>query len=188
MAKRIFYCSLFTLLMGLICANAQDAKTDEHSSEKSKPSKFEQFISRTDALIVSKGFSIGRIEASGGTEVSVKVAWELGKDERLYAASISYATVDFEQLQEMQDAINRMVKAVNTEFDRLEAGTMTLSTKSGLSMSYYAFKDSLGTPKRNLYLKINDKFITQGPAIEPLVKLGTLVGQAREKLIALGAK
>jgi hypothetical protein len=122
--------------------NAQDAKTDEQSSEKAKPTKFEQFISRSDVLIVSKSYSIGK----------------------------------------------KVVQAIKTESDRLGLGSMTLSTKSGLAMNYYAYRDSSGTLKRNLYLKIKDGFITQGPSIEPLSSLGSLVAQAREKLVSLGAK
>ena len=186
MAKRFFYVLLINLLAGLTCVNAQETRT-EQSPEKTKTTKFEQYLSRTNALILSKKSLIGKLEETS-TDVSVSVAWEPGKAEKVYAAMIGQQTVDFEQLQEMLEDMDKMIQAIRGEFDRAEATSMRLSSESGLSMSYYAYTDGSGVPKRNLYLKIKESFITQGPSTEPLVKLRGLVAQARQKLITLGAK
>jgi hypothetical protein len=186
MAKRFFYVLLINVVVGLTCVNAQEART-EQSPEKTKTTKFEQYLSRTDALILSKKSLIGKLEETS-TDVSVSVAWELGKTEKVYAATIGEQTVDFEQLQKMLEDMDKMIQAIGSEFNKVETTSMRLSSESGLSMGYYAYTEGSGTPKKNLYLKIKETFITQGPSTEPLVKLRELVAQARQKLISMGAK
>jgi len=185
MTKRILYVTLINVLFGLTAANAQEAKAEE-SQEKARSSKFEQFTSRKDALIVRKNYQIGKAD---GTFIDVRVseAWELGQSQKTYAAVVTDKTFDFDQLQGMLEAIDRMTKAIPAEFDKVEATSMSLSSVSGLRMVYSTYNDSAG-PKRQLYITIPDKYLYGGPSIEPLTKLRELISQARQKLVSLGAK
>ena len=184
MTKRILALALINVLLGPIAVIAQEAKPQQ--LQEKALSKYEQFMSRKDALIVSKKYQIGKLEANG-MGVWVLEAWELGRSEKIYAAFLYNKTVDFDQLQEMLEALDRMTEAIRGEFDKIEATSMSLSTKSGLGISYYIYDMGSG-PKRHLYLLIKDALVYQGPSIEPLTTFRELISQARHKLVSLGAK
>lgn len=129
------------------------------------PSKFELFLERTDAVIVASSFEIGALSKRGadsGPEVTANVAWVLDENERIYAAKIGSVFVDFEDLKTLDDGIGKLLKAISESYEKLGATSMSYKTAGGILIEYFTF--------------------------EALVDLRTLIGQAREKLVALGAK
>jgi len=84
--------------------------------------------------------------------------------------------------------LDKMIRAVNTSFDTLNATSMTYSSRSGISANYYSYLiDGSDKPRRNLYLKAGSYYY-QSPNTEALSQLRDIIAQGRQKLIALGAK
>lgn len=185
MLRKTFAAVAITILVGLINVQAQQDNA-EQTPNQSKQTKYEKFLTRTDAVIVTKSYPIGKLSA-GGLGNTVNVAWVLGESDKVYAARIGGRVVDFEQLKGMQDGLDKIIQAINSSFDKLDAASMSYSSPAGLSVSYYTYNDSAGKPKRNLYLAMGS-YVSQGLTIEPVVELRNLIAQAREKLILLGAK
>ncbi|HEX5733974.1 MAG TPA: hypothetical protein VF131_14160 [Blastocatellia bacterium] len=183
---RRFVALLFIAFFGVMAVNAQDVETLKPVPKKWEPTKYEEFLLRRDAVIVSQSHNIIRDE-SPFFDVSVKIAWELGQSEKLYAATINNQTVDFDQLKEMLEVIDRMSNTINNEFEKLAATYVSYSSNMGLSITYYVYTDSSGKPQRNLSLSFKGSFLGQGPSIEPLSRLRKVIVEAREKLISLGA-
>jgi hypothetical protein len=100
---------------------------------------------------------------------------------------INGQTADFDDLEEMLTAIDAMTGAINDEFDRLSASSMNYSSTTGLSISYYAFTDAAGKSQRSLSVTFKETHFGQGPSLDRLTRLRTLILQAREKLISVGA-
>ena len=177
---------LFIAILGAIPVNAQEVETTKPLPNQWQPTKYEEFVSRKDAVIVSQSHNIIRNE-SPFFDVSVKIAWELGQPEKVYAAAINNRIVDFDQLKEMLEIINRMSNTISNEFEKMGATSVTYSSNMGLSITYYIYTDELGKPQRNLSLHFKGSFLGQGPSIEPLARMRKVIVEAREKLISLGA-
>ena len=172
-------------LFGLTSANARHGKAEQQAFDQSPITVYESFLKQTDVVIVTRSYTVGSL--GGGWDVSAKVAWALGDMNKVYALDIGGHIIDFGRLKETQDGLDKMVEAVNSSFDKLNAASMSYSSKVGISASYYAYKDSSGKLRRNLYVTMGS-FVTQGENVEPLVKIRNLMGQGREKLVSLGAK
>jgi hypothetical protein len=185
MLRRSLAVAFTSVLIGLISATAH-AQT-EHPTERAEPTKYEKFLMRSDELIVTKSYAIGKLPGGGGLDVSVRVAWALGETEKVYAASVGGRIVDFEHLQGMLDGMDQMTQAIGSLFDKLEATSMRYTSPAGLRVTYYIYNDPSGTPRRHLYL-VAGSYVSQGPTTEPLVETRDLVAQARAKLVSLGAQ
>lgn len=185
MSKRILAAAFVLILVGVVGVGAQQ-QSAEKISEKSERTAYELFFDRPNTVIVSKTYPVGKFEGVG--EVSVKTVWELGKPDKFYAASFSNRTVDAHQLKELEDGLNKIIGAIGESFDKLEATSMSYSTPSGLGVSYYAYVDQQGNPRRNLYMTLKGWVFPQSSTTERLVTLREAVVKARERLNTLGTK
>jgi hypothetical protein len=183
MLKKTFAAVAMAILLGLINVQAQQGNAEQSA----KQTEYEKFLTRTGAVIVTKAYPIGKLAGGGGPDTTVNVAWVLGETDKVYAARIGWRVVDFEQLKEMQDGLDKIIQAINSSFVKLDAASMSYVSPAGLSVSYYTYNDPVGKPKRNLYVAIGS-YVSQGQTIETVVELKNLIAQAREKLISLGAK
>jgi hypothetical protein len=189
MHKRFLTVSLVAIVLGLAnVANAQLEKPARQSSNVSEATQYEIFLKRTDAVIVTQSYSLRNLPGGGGFRVSAKVAWALGEAKKVYAVDIAGRIIDFDQLTSVQDGLDKMIRAVNTSFDTLNASSMSYSSPSGVSASYYSYvTDGSDKPRRNLYL-VAGSYTYQAPDTEALSQFRDLIAQARQKLISLGAK
>ena len=187
MLKRFFPLALAVVLLGITgVANAQ--LDSRQSAAQSATSEYENFLKRTDAVIVTQSYSLPNLPGGGGFRTSAKVAWALGETQKVYALDISGRIIDFHQLANIEDGLNKMIRAVNTSFDTFNASSMSYSSQFGVSASYYSYvTDGSDKPRRNLYL-VAGSYTFQSPNTEPLSQFRDLIMAARQKLIALGAK
>jgi|GEM_PF-2378464 len=188
MLRKTFVAIAMAILLGVINVQAQQGNAEQSA----KQTEYEKFLTRTGEVIVTKSYPIGKLPGGGGSDATVNVAWVLGATDKVYAARIGWRVVDFEQLKEMQDGLDKIIQAINISFVKLDAASMSYVSPAGLSVGYYTYNDPTGNapagkPKRNLYVAIGS-YVSQGQTIETVVELRNLIAQAREKLISLGAK
>jgi hypothetical protein len=69
------FTTLLIALLAAVSATAQDDEQAKQPARKWQPSRFERFLLRKDALIVSQSFTILRND-NPFWDVSAKVAWE----------------------------------------------------------------------------------------------------------------
>lgn len=189
MLRKVFTTIIISFLFGMTTAIAQQEKSDSQASQHSTLTSFESFMKQTDAIIVTKAYPISELPPKGsGTKVTAMVAWVLGQTVKAYAVYFDGRIVDFDQLKNMQDGLDRFVQAVNGSFEKLSADSMSYSSPAGLSVSYYAYSTNDSSAlKKNLYVKIGS-YVYQSSDLEPLIEIRNQIAQAREKLISLGAK
>jgi hypothetical protein len=188
MTRQIFTVVIVSIILGLVNANAQQERFKPQSPDQSTLTKYEQFLRRTDAIIVTQSYPIADLPGGGGFKMTAKVAWALGETNKVYAMDISGRIVDFDQLKSTQDALDKLMQAINGSFEKLNAASMSYSSPAGISVRYYTYTfDNSPTPKRYLLI-VAGSYTLQSPNIEPLVETRNLIAQAREKLISLGAK
>lgn len=149
MLKRFSPLAVVPILLGVIAvANAQA------DSQQTATTQYERFLKRTDVVIVTQSYPLPNLPGGTGYRLSAKVAWSLGGEARkVYAADIHGRIVDFDQLAGIQDGLDKMIRAVKTSFDSLNASSISYASPYGISASYYAYVvDGSDQPKRNLYL------------------------------------
>jgi hypothetical protein len=187
MHRKFFALTIAVIVLAL--ANAANAQTDSReSSDKSARTKYENFLKSTDAVIVTQSYPLPNLPGGGGFKTSAKVAWALGEQRKVYALDISGRIIDFDQLASIEDGLDKMIRAVNTSFDKLNASSISYSSQAGVSASYYSYvTDGSDKPRRNLLL-LTGSYIYQGPNTESLSQFRDLIAQAQQKLISLGAK
>jgi hypothetical protein len=187
MHKRFFAFTLVVIVLGV--AGVANAQLDSRqSSAQSAATQYENFLKRTDAVIVTQSYSLPDLPGNGGFRISAKVAWALGEAKKTYALDIAGRIIDFDQLANIEDGLDKMIRAVNTSFDTLNATSMSYSTHSGVSATYYSYVTAgSDKPRRNLYF-VAGSYTHQSPNTESLSQFRDLLAQARQKLIALGAK
>ena len=187
MLRKIFTVVVVSIFLGLVNTNSQPEKSEQQSPDQSMPTRYENFLKRTDAVIVTQSYPVAGLLGGSGARMTAKVAWVLDETNKVYAVETGMRIVDFEQLKGIQDGLDKISQAINSSFEKLNATSMSYSSQAGLFVSYYTYTDSSKKPKTNLYLTVGSH-TTQSPGIEPLVEMRSLVAQAREKLISLGAK
>jgi len=188
MPRNIFTVVIVSILLGLVNGNAQQEKSEPQSPDQSRLTRYEKFLRRTDTIIVTQSYPIAAIPGCGGYRMTAKAAWALGETYKIYAVDLGGRLVDFEQLKAMQDGLDKLTQAINSSFEKLNAASMSYSSPAGLSISYYTYTtDDSPKPRRILYM-VAGGCTSQSPNIEPLLEMRSLIGQAREKLISLGAK
>jgi hypothetical protein len=172
---------------------------DFEDEELFPPSDYELFIDTPDVVIVTSVFEIGRMTIRGvesGPMVSAHVAWildedkeskEAKEDKKVYAVKIGDLFLDFGELKPLDDGIGKILKGISESFEKLGATTMSYQTVGGLSIIYHNFEASSGAMRQNLHLTIRE-FSLRVNSTNPLIELRTLLNQAREKLVSLGAK
>ena len=188
MRKGFFGLTLAVIVLGL--ASAANAETGaQEASDKPAPTLYETFLKRTDAVIVTQSYELGNLPGGGGWKVSAKVAWALGEEFRkIYALDLAGRIIDFDQLRGMQDGLDKMIRAVNTSFDTLNASSISYSSPAGVSASYYSYvTDASPKPQRNALLVAGSYSYSAGK-VETLSQFRDLIAQAREKLTSLGAR
>jgi hypothetical protein len=209
MTKSILIFSIMVVLLTPVFSYAQQERLPQlpqlpqpdEEEELYPPTNYELFVDTPDAVIVTSVFKIGRLTIRGiesGPEVTAHVAWVLNEDKnedknenkedkKIYAAKIGEMFMDFEELKTLEEGIGKILKGISESFEKLGATSMSYQTVGGLLINYYSFEASSGSTRQTLRLEIRE-FSTRGPSTAPLVELRTLINQAREKLIALGAK
>jgi hypothetical protein len=195
MTKLILIFSIMIVLLTPVISYAQQERLPQPAEEEElyPPTNYELFVDTPDAVIVTSVFKIGRLAIRGiesGPEVTAHVAWVLDEDKedkKVYAAKIGEMFLDFEELKTLEEGIGKILKGISESFEKLGAASMSYQTVGGLSINYYSFEASSGSTRQTFRLAIRE-FSTRGSSTAPLVELRTLINQAREKLIALGAK
>ncbi len=187
MHRGLFAFTLALIVLGVTgSANAQ-ADLRESSDQSAAP-QYEIVLKRTDAVIVTQSYPLSNLPGGGGFRTSAKVAWALGEAEKVYALDLSGRLIDFNQLAGIEGGLAKLIQAVNTSFDTLKAESMSYRSSSGVSANYYSYlTDGSDKPRRNLYL-VAGSYSSSSPNTEALSQLRDLIAQARQKLIALGAK
>jgi hypothetical protein len=193
MTKSILIFSIMVVLLTPVLSYAQQERLPQPAVDEEEelfpPTDYEIFVDTPDAVIVTSVFKIGRLTTRGiesGPEVTAHVAWVLDDDKKFYAAKIGEMFLDFEELKTLEEGIGKILKGISESFEKLGASSMSYQTVGGLSINYYNFEASSGSMRQTLHLVIRE-FSTRGPSTAPLVELRTLISQAREKLISLGA-
>ncbi|MBO0797262.1 MAG: hypothetical protein J2P31_00415 [Blastocatellia bacterium] len=154
------------------------------------PTKYEMFLDTPDAVIVTSSYEIGRLNIRGvesGPVVTANVAWVLNENEKLYAAKIGEVFLDFEELKTLDEGIGKLLNGISESYQKLGAASMSYKTVRGLEINYFTFEASTEALKQQLHLVIGP-FSYRGSSTNPLVDLRTLISQARDKLVSLGAK
>jgi hypothetical protein len=193
MKKSILIFSTMLVLLMPVISYAQQERLPQPTVDEEElfpPTNYEIFVESPDAVIVTSVFKIGRLTIRGiesGPEVTAHVAWVLDDDKKIYGAKIGDMFMDFEELKTLEDGIGKILKGISDSFEKLGATSMRYQTVGGLSINYYSFEASSGSTRQTLHLVIRE-FSLRGSSTTPLVELRTLISQAREKLIALGAK
>jgi hypothetical protein len=193
MKKSILILSTMVVLLTPVISYAQQERLPQPAIDEEElfpPTDYEIFVDTPDAVIVTSVFKIGRLTIRGiesGPEVTAHVAWVLDEDNKVYAAKIGEMFLDFEELKPLEDGIGKILKGISESFEKLGATSMSYQTVGGLSINYHSFEASSGSTRQTLQLVIR-AYSTRGSSTAPLVELRTLISQAREKLIALGAK
>jgi hypothetical protein len=194
MTKSILVFSIMIVLLTPVLSYAQQERLPQPAVDEEEelfpPTDYEIFVDTPDAVIVTSVFKIGRLTIRGiesGPEVTAHVAWVLDDDKKFYAAKIGEMFLDFEELKTLEEGIGKILKGISESFEKLGATSMSYQTVGGLSIRYHSFEASSGSTRQTLHLVIRE-FSTRGSSTAPLIELRTLISQAREKLIALGAK
>jgi len=183
MLKRFSPLTILPILLGVIAVAHAQADPQQPPT-----TQYDKFVKRTDVVIVTQSYPLPDLPGGGGYRLSAKVAWALGETKKVYAADFHGRLVDFDQLAGIQDGLGKMIRAVSTSFDSLNASSISYASASGISANYYSYViDGSDKPKRNLYL-VAGGYIYQSPNIEPLMQFRDLVVQTRDKLASLGAK
>jgi hypothetical protein len=197
MKKSILIFSILVVLLTPVISYAQQERPPQppqpavdEEEELYPPTDYEIFVDSPDVVIVTSVFKIGKLTIRGiesGPEVTAHVAWVLDEDKKVYAAKIGEMFLDFEELKPLEEGIGKILKGISESFEKLGATSMSYQTVGGLSINYYSFEASSGSTRQNLRLVIRE-FSTRASSTALLIELRTLINQAREKLIALGAK
>jgi hypothetical protein len=187
MYKKLFVFTFMAVMLS-VAGVANGQRDSREVSDQSPVTQYEIFLKRTDALIVTQSYSLPNLPGGGGYRISAKVAWALGEGRKIYAVDIAGRVIDFNQLSGIQDGLDQMIRAVNTSFDALNASSMSYSSHTGVSATYYShIFDGSDKPQRNLLL-VAGSYTHQSPNMESLSQFRDLISQARQKLISLGAK
>lgn len=176
-----------SLILSLLLCHVGLAQTGAENAPLFKPSKYEQLLARLDTATVTKSYSISKVQSSG-YEAVANMAYTLGLNDKIFAVSINGQSIDFEHLKDLQNNLTLVIDAINQENAKNELTAIHFRSATGISVSYYSYESAPGKIERNIYLTLKGTFLNQGALIEPLVKLRDIIGQARGKLIALGAK
>lgn len=183
MLYRFFSLTIAAILLGVASiANAQG------DSKEAPTTQYEKFLKRTDVVKVIQSYPLADMPGGGGTKITAKVAWALGENQKVYAVEISNRIIDFDQLASIQEGLDKMIAAVKTSFETLNASSISYASASGVSASYYSYLvPGSDKPKTSCYIAAGS-YAYESPNIDGLLRLRGLVAQGREKLISLGAK
>jgi hypothetical protein len=183
MLKKLLPLTVVGIVFGL--AVVGNAQTD---SQPSAITQYEKFVKRTDAVIVTQSYPLPDLPGGGAFRMSAKVATTLGEPKKIYGVDIAGMMIDFDQLATIQDGLDKMIRAANSSLDTANASSISYRSPFGLSANYYSYiVDGSDKPKWNLYL-VAGNYTYQAPNIEGLTTFLDLIGQARQKLISLGAR
>jgi hypothetical protein len=151
-------------------------------------SRYEKFVRRTDVVIVTQSYPLPNLPGGGGFKAFAHVSTALGKPQKIYGARIAERLIDFDQLAIIQDGLDRMIRAARSSGSRPNTSSISYKSPFGISANYYSYQvDGSDKPKWNLYL-VAGSYTYQSPDIETLTRFRDVIGQARQKLISLGAR
>jgi hypothetical protein len=187
------FLSLTVVGMVLSVAAVVNAQSD---SQQALTSQYENFVKRTDVVIVTQSYPLSDLPGGGGFRVSAKVSWALGEARKVYAVDLGGRIIDFDQLAGIQEGLDKMIGAVTNSFDSLNMSSISYKSPAGVSASYYSYvADGSDKPARNLYVSIGTYMYQTGKmdsltptSLDSLQHIRTVIAQSREKLVSLGAK
>jgi hypothetical protein len=187
MSKRTVAIVIITLLFGLSPASANQEGSAQDANNDRKPTKYERFLDRSGSFILSKVYPIGEHKEGSGYSVAAMAAWEMGSSEKIYAARLGGLVVDFDELEGIRQELEKIIQAVEQSSNKPEAASMRYKALNGLEFDYFTAQYASGNPQPIVRLTLRGSFLAGG-SMNSVVELRTLVTQAREKLISLGAK
>jgi hypothetical protein len=98
--------------------------------------------------------------------------------------------VDYDDLKAFAQEVDKITQAVNGLVEKSDWSDVRYKSLTGLKLEYFIISDDPGS-RRVLNVTYRDLLIASGYGSEALLQLQdlrNLIAQAREKLIALGAK
>jgi len=173
-------------LLGLGNVNRGQENSAKSSENGKNSTRYATFLSRRGSFILSKSHPIVQQTAQHSFDVSALTAWEVGSSEKIYAARFGGLIIDYAELEELQQDLDKIIQAVEKSLDLQDTTSMQYTTLSGLEFASYLSADSRN-PQRYVRVMFHGTMLASGP-MKSLADLRTLVTQVREKLITLGAK
>lgn len=189
MMHKLFLVVILCLLFGMNDAKAIQESTGETSDKGRNLSKYEKFLNKSGSFILSKTYHVGQHkEGSGYSTYSVEAitAWDMDSSERVYAARFASIIVDYTDLGEFQQELDKIIQSVEKVAEKPDAPSMRYRSLNGLEFAYFTNELS-GKPQHITRLTVRGICLADDSMISVL-ELRTLISQVREKLITLGAK
>lgn len=175
---------ILSLLFGLGNVNQGQENPAKSSENGHTSTRYARFLNRSGAFMLSKAYFIG--QQSHSFDVLALTAWEVGSSEKIYAARFAGLIIDFGEVEELQQDLDKIIQAVEKSLDLQDTTSMQYKTLNGLEFASSLSADSRN-PQRFVRLMLRGTMLASGP-MSSVLELRTLVTQVREKLIALGAK
>jgi hypothetical protein len=189
MVNKMILIVLLSLLVGLSNAKPIQESSDQSPDKAQKLSKYEKFRNRSGSFVLSKSYIVGQHKESIAYDVSAMTAWDMGSSssERIYAARLGGLIVDFDDLGGLQQELDKIIHAVEKFADKQDATSMRYRALNGLEFDYFPNQPGSDNSQRAAQVTLHGRFLAGG-SMNSVLELRTLISQAREKLISLGAK
>ena len=184
--KRIIYALMICVSFNLTGANAQQIDEQNKVFEPTKQSKFRNLFDKKGAIVVTEEYEIESYR-NNGLNISANVGWIEGEAVKIYAAKFSDIYVDFEQLTDLQNNLEKFIRKVEQSDVENKVISIRYISPHGIFINYYTFKKDDGSLWRNVYFKYGN-FVSQERTLATVKRFSSLIAQTQEKLISLGAK
>ena len=175
------------LLFGLSFAQASQEQSEQRRPPKA--TRYEKFLDRTGVFVLSKTYMIGKTTGFGAS-VWAMVAWAPGESDKVYAVRVLGDVVDFDEIKEFEQEVDKIIQTVNSFVDKPDWSWMRYQSLNGLELKYSGTSTDNGV-QSYFNLTYRGTAIATGLTSQSLLQLRelrNLTSQAREKLISLGAK
>ncbi len=188
MVNKMILIVILSLLVGLSNAKAIQESSDQSPDKAQKLTKYEKFLNRSGSFVLSKTYIVGQHKEGSAYDVSAMTAWDMGSpSERIYAARFGGLIVDYDDLGGLPQELDKIIQAVEKSADNQDATSMRYRALNGLEFDYFINQFGSGNSQRIARLTLHGIFLAGG-SMNSVLELRTLISQAREKLISLGAK
>jgi len=183
--NRIIFSVVLLLGLGLSNVYRGQENSQKVSENEQKSTRYSRFLNRNGSFILSKTYYVGHHTEGHSFDVSALIAWELGSSEKIYAAVFAGLVIDYDDLEELQRELDKIIRTVGKELDTQATTSMRYKALNGLE--FFTFDSSSSNPQRMVRLVFRGTMLTTG-SMNSVVELRALVAQVRERLISLGAK
>lgn len=185
--------SLLTALLINVALTAVDATAQQDAAAaqqiRAPLNSYQILVARTNAVILTEKHLVNKPTRTT-PEVSIVSARTQDGSSKFHAANFGEVQVDLNQLAAMQKDTESLIEAVTLFLANDELAGVRYNSSEGLHVSCYRYNDNDGKARRNVLVQFGSSggTIFQSDTAQPLTDLRPLIAQAREKLIALGAR